>query len=251
MTILYFTTTGNSLAVAKQIGGRLVSIPQAIRNNEHTFADCEAIGIVSPVYFGHLPLPVGKFLDNAKIDSPYIFCILTCGSTPATAPSQVQDIRNIRWDYIRSIEMVDNYFPMFDVGKQIELVPRKHISENIYRIITDIRSRRHHMEVPDLYGRIASLYMNIFPLSPNAYKRFYTRQDRCNNCGICSHVCPIANITMTTIGPEIGADCLTCGSCYHNCPRQAIRYRGEKSKISYRNPSVSLAEIIKSNDQIN
>ncbi len=31
MTVLYFSATGNSLAVAKRIGGNLISIPQAVK----------------------------------------------------------------------------------------------------------------------------------------------------------------------------------------------------------------------------
>ena len=34
MTILYFTATGNSLAVAKRLGGTLLSIPQLIREDD-------------------------------------------------------------------------------------------------------------------------------------------------------------------------------------------------------------------------
>ncbi|SPW87228.1 Uncharacterised protein [Enterococcus faecium] len=33
MTILYFTATGNSLYVAKRLGGKLISIPQMIKEN--------------------------------------------------------------------------------------------------------------------------------------------------------------------------------------------------------------------------
>ena len=48
MTVLYFTATGNGLHLAKQIGGDLVSIPQAIKEGNDKFAD-DKIGIISPV----------------------------------------------------------------------------------------------------------------------------------------------------------------------------------------------------------
>jgi flavodoxin len=47
MKILYFTGTGNSLAVAKRIGGELLSIPQEIHKKEMTYSD-DAIGLVFP-----------------------------------------------------------------------------------------------------------------------------------------------------------------------------------------------------------
>lgn len=48
MKILYFTATGNSLYVARQIGGELLSIPQLIREESCEVRDT-AVGIVCPV----------------------------------------------------------------------------------------------------------------------------------------------------------------------------------------------------------
>ena len=39
MTILYFTATGNSLSVAKAVGGTLKSIPQLVENKEYIVED--------------------------------------------------------------------------------------------------------------------------------------------------------------------------------------------------------------------
>jgi len=49
MTIFYFTATGNSLALAKRIGGTLVSIPQVV-DSENLYYKDDAIGVVFPVY---------------------------------------------------------------------------------------------------------------------------------------------------------------------------------------------------------
>lgn len=47
MTICYFSATGNSLYVARRIGGELLSIPQLMRQDEITIED-DAIGVVCP-----------------------------------------------------------------------------------------------------------------------------------------------------------------------------------------------------------
>lgn len=39
MTICYFTATGNSLYVAKRIGGTLLSIPKLMKENEIIIAN--------------------------------------------------------------------------------------------------------------------------------------------------------------------------------------------------------------------
>ena len=59
MLIFYFTATGNSLAVAKRIGGNLISIPQVIDSQNLKYKD-DAIGIVFPIYS----------LEPAKIVNP-------------------------------------------------------------------------------------------------------------------------------------------------------------------------------------
>ena len=49
--VFYFTGTGNSLYVAKQLEENPVSIPQIMRQGQMTFAS-DSIGVVAPVY-GH------------------------------------------------------------------------------------------------------------------------------------------------------------------------------------------------------
>ena len=68
MTILYFTATGNSLAVAKRLGGTLLSIPQLIREELYVIED-DIIGIISPTYCADLPHMVREYLDKAKLQA--------------------------------------------------------------------------------------------------------------------------------------------------------------------------------------
>lgn len=63
--IYYFTGTGNSLAVARDIAGKtngkLISISSVI-DKESIKTDADSIGIVFPAYMAHLygiPLPKG------------------------------------------------------------------------------------------------------------------------------------------------------------------------------------------------
>ena len=67
MTTIYFTATGNSLYVAKTLGGERLSIPQLLRENRyHIKAD--KIGIITPVYGFDLPKIVRRFLELATFE---------------------------------------------------------------------------------------------------------------------------------------------------------------------------------------
>ena len=89
MTVFYFTATGNSLAVAKRIGGTLISIPQVVDSENLHYKD-DAIGIVFPVYGWTTPVMVGRFLDKVKFEADYIFAIGTYGNIPGAAMYHLQ-----------------------------------------------------------------------------------------------------------------------------------------------------------------
>lgn len=239
MKVIYFTTTGNSLAVARAIGGELVSLIGAASGGASVISDPDALGVVCPVYFGALPKPVAEFLGRVRLDAPYRFLVLTCGTTPAFAVDVAGG-----WDYVACVRMVDNYFPMFDVRKQIATVAEKHVPEQVGRVCSDIVSRRRKREGVTLVGRVAGWWMRLFPLSAKAYRNFYIEDGKCTSCGVCARVCPIGNIVMGAGRPDVGERCLTCGGCYHNCPEGAIRYKGEKSRVQYRHPGVTLSDIL-------
>lgn len=247
MTIIFFTTTGNSLHIAKSLGGRLLSIPRLLMAEDFTVTDSNTIGLVCPVYFGTVPTPVKEFLAKASINAPYTFAVLTYGSTPANAVANLQKIR--RFDLVETVEMVDNYFPMFDVSKQTVKSSLEKVPEKIADIINNVAHHKTGFPPPTLYGRIADLYMRLFPASKSLYEGFRISSDLCSRCGTCFRVCPTGNITPGENRlPVMGRDCLMCGGCFHNCSYGAISHINQKSDFRYRNPAVSLKELIETND---
>jgi flavodoxin len=85
--IYYFSGTGNSLAVArditKKINGTLISIPTVL-DKQNIKTDAHGIVIVFPAYLAHLygiPLVVEQFIKKLKdIGSKRIFAVCTCGA---------------------------------------------------------------------------------------------------------------------------------------------------------------------------
>lgn len=69
----------------------------------------------------------------------------------------------------------------------------------------------------------------------------------CTGCGVCGKVCPTDNIHIENGKPIFGERCISCLGCVQNCPFAAIYLEGEKSNTRYRNPHISLKEIIDAN----
>ncbi|MGN1161619.1 MAG: EFR1 family ferrodoxin, partial [Candidatus Fimenecus sp.] len=138
--ILYFTATGNSLYVAKQLDKSPISIPQV--KSSAAFKN-DTIGIVCPVYCGEIPKAVLNFIKNSKFETDYMFLILTYGMDETDSAeftfNQCQR-QGVQFDYIACIKMVDNYLPAFDMAAEKKL--DKQIPEQLSAIIKDIDGRK-------------------------------------------------------------------------------------------------------------
>ncbi len=83
MKVLYFTGTGNSLYVAKRLGGTCCSIPQLLHAGLRTLSD-EAIGFVFPCYGFGVPKIVAEFVRQSRFRSDYFFAVMTYGNRAAS-----------------------------------------------------------------------------------------------------------------------------------------------------------------------
>lgn len=247
MKILYFTTTGNSLAIAKHFGGETLSIPQLLKAGRFAISDTEAIGVVFPVWFGNLPRQVASFLSRCTLDAPYTFAVITYGSNLALTPRYLRKIKE--FDYVAALEMVDNYVPLFNVAKQVAALPRKDVPGHLAPILSDVRQRTRRQLSAGIIGSIAGWGMKLYKMPSDVYKRWNIDAEKCVRCGACYKACPIGNVQFDGVNPPtIGHRCVLCCGCYHNCPKGAISYK-QVPVYCYRNPDVSLSEILTSNNQ--
>lgn len=244
------------MAVAKATADRLMSISEILAKKERVeINDEEGVGLVVPVHYGNLPVPASELLRRVKegrvnISTPYFFVVATYGEVAGRACSHIMKAASdagLKPDYLRSIKMVDNNFSVVSVDRQIKSQGKKNIPGHIKEIAGDIASRKRMIETPGVFNRIAGVCMDIIGADTKAYKKFYVETEKCNACGVCTQVCPIGNISIVDGTPQWGEACIKCTSCYHNCSHAAIRFKGEKSRVQFRNPAVSLKEIIKAN----
>lgn len=98
--IYTFSGTGNSLAVARVLAGRLegkvVSIPAAMRR-DRVPSDVEALGLVFPVYHKSIPLILKRFVGKLEgLGGRYVFAVSTYGDTPGLAADHLRDLVEAR-----------------------------------------------------------------------------------------------------------------------------------------------------------
>ncbi|MBN1878164.1 MAG: EFR1 family ferrodoxin [Anaerolineae bacterium] len=100
MDIYYFSSTGNSLAVARDLAertdGRLLSIP-SLMDCASIIPETNAIGLVSPVYHKSIPLILKRFVEKLEgLDGTYIFATCTYGDTIGLAISHLDHLLQSR-----------------------------------------------------------------------------------------------------------------------------------------------------------
>ena len=252
--IFYFTGTGNSLYIAKQLEDHPVSIPQIICRPDLDFS-ADRIGIVAPVYGHEVPPMVKDFLKKASFHTDYFYMVLTYGKRHGGAAGLAEQLCEdcgINVSHINVIRMVDNWLPGFDMEEQMQL--DKNVEGQLIQILYDVRTcKKMISEVTEQDRAAHRQFLDRMSQMPeDAWQHLLQITDLCTGCGICRQVCPSGSIRVSS-GKAVymPGNCQTCLACVHACPQKAIRLTvPEKNPgARYRNEHISLREIIESNSQ--
>lgn len=257
--VFYFTATGNSLFVAKQFTDTPTSIPQELKKSTLAY-EADEIGFVFPDYAAAAPLIVRDFLAKASFKARYMFAVITYGNLHVEVSewwNKYARENGVTFHYIKPILMVDNYLPVFDMNEQMKM--DKNTDESLASILKDVGEQRRYIEPSDMGpfnpGMLEGLRSAHFGIT--AERLLELRADRCIQCTTCSKVCPHKNFSLTDEGLNFSGKCEYCLACVHNCPQKALTLKaqrpgrpGERNpEARYRNPNVSLNDIIRANRQ--
>ena len=252
--VFYFTGTGNSLYIAKQLSERPVSIPQALKQEPLDFT-AERIGIVAPIYGHEMPQMVKEFLKKASFHTDYFYILLTYGNRhggAAELAKQYCDECGVKVNYINVLQMVDNWLPSFDMNEQRAI--DKHIPQQLAPILADLNAKKNAISPVTDADRAAhqQFLAGISRMPADAWQHLLKISDACVGCGICEKVCPSGSIRVEN-GKAVhhAGNCQTCLACVHACPQKAIGLviPEKNPNARYRNEHISLQEIIAANHQ--
>ena len=265
--IFYFSATGNSLYIARQLGGdeaTLLSISQEI-HNEHPDYEAEEIGFVCPVYCFIPPAIVQDFIARSSFKADYFFTVGTYGAHSTIFPKFVDDLakkHGFQMNYISTIQMVDTYLPYFDMERELADPKLQRIPERVATVLASINNRENYIqEVTEQDRMICDGYYRMSgrdrqrPTVTRSEKIVFATDD-CIGCGVCTSVCPHGSWKVIDGHSVANGKCENCLACVHNCPKKAISIiptppepEEANRNARYRNPNVSLADLIKANSQ--
>jgi NAD-dependent dihydropyrimidine dehydrogenase PreA subunit/flavodoxin len=263
--IFYFSGTGNSYQVAKQLAvscdDRLISIADAVYGgagnaeaDSHTvendyiyeLKDGERIGFVFPVYAWGPPPVVGHFVSGLKLQnykSNYTYAVTTCGDNIGRTMGFLEGHlkrKGMNLDSAYSVRMPNNYVIMFDVDSEEEVKAKFAEAEIRLKEIAETIKNRKKGEFKLHKGLFDSALSIINPMfSKHALDtKPFRVDDSCTGCGICQRICNTRTIKVDG-RPSWGKECTQCLACLHICPVNAIQYgKGTVRKGRYMNPEM-------------
>lgn len=250
--VFYFTATGNSLFIAKQLSDSPLSIPQELRKTDLTY-EADEIGFVFPDYAAAVPVIVREFVEKARFKASYIFSVITFGNASVNVAEWWNDwakAKGLHNNYINTILMVDNYLPVFDMNEQIKI--DKKTDENMAGIIGDISGHKDFIAPSEMgwFTKEMLQGMQDMHFSQMSEQLIKLDADKCIQCTTCTEVCPRGNFSLASGVLQISGKCEFCLACVQNCPQHALSLERERNKEArYRHPDISLNEIKRANRQ--
>ena len=235
--VLYFSGTGNSRYVAKQIskisGDELVSINQRLKEKDYSALSSEKPFVfVGPVYAGRLPRVMDDYIRRVTFTgSKRVYFVVTCAQTPWQTAEYVQRLceeKSFALLGFSSVVMPQGY--LAGGGTQPKEVNDKILKEAEPKIISIAETIREKQMLPkEQPGKaMMSHVLNPIMYSMMIRAKGFRVTGKCTGCGRCEALCPLNNVRLVNGKPVWGNQCTHCMACIAGCPSEAIEY-GKKT----------------------
>lgn len=266
--ILYFSGTGNTDYVAKDLHAKLkdLSISTEVRSIETIFpgevAEFDLLILGFPIYAGAAPEFFRQYLKNlpsAKEKGVFVFCTRAMyeGQAINHVYKQLETKGYIPLGHT-SMEMPGSDGLPF-MSKDSKYVRRaldknygniREINEFAQRIacvigeINKVKSlkglsMKAPRGIPGFNKLLQLLWDAGYSFAEKKMKpKFRAEKEKCVQCGVCIKQCPAKNISMTRDSISFAAHCYMCMRCINQCPCEAIQIgKGTVNKFRWKGPT--------------
>ncbi len=249
--IFYFTGTGNSLKVARDIAKELdnCEIKLVTNFNESQLEEgYNSVGFVFPVYAGNLPNCFIKFLQNVDFRSnseAYFYGVSTQGSTSGNSLVNLNNLlenQGLGLSGAFDVKMFANYVALYNMKNNAEEANAE-ASKVVGKIARNI-SEKVNTEIPTKVNKISEFSSTFMAPKFGEKDKGFNVSNACTGCSICEKVCPVRNIEISFNKPTFKHVCEQCMACIQNCPTKALNYKNKTQKRGrYINPEISVEDL--------
>lgn len=255
-TVFYYSGTGNSLFVAKNLAssleGQCINISKYLSSSIQAI-DSDVLGFVIPCYAYTYPKILNKIIEKISFSKnpKYVFVIITYGSSFSRAGIKfIKKLKKIglKTVYFRGIIMPENYIAIFRPDQK-SVIDQKltNAKQKIQEIANDIKNEVYYIEKHNKFldyiktSVVGTIFNGFLPFS----HFFFKNKDCCSSCGICTKVCPTHNVVLKKGKPKWHNHCTQCMACLNWCPQKCIDYTPlTKRRERYTNPEIDFRELI-------
>ncbi len=254
--IYYFSGTGNSLFVAKELQKRIpdsLVVPIVSRlQNDVIPTQGTSVGIVFPVHALTLPLAVKRFLKKVDLSATdYVFAVATRLGTVFDGFTVMERLlrkkhRRLDSRFLLTMGSNDCKVEHYRCPTEGEIIQMKSAVLDRIEAIREIVNHKTPYQEKDreyLYDCSSNRLLNFFLmkwiagcLAFSEYiggVNYFYSQKHCSGCGICQKVCLSQKIVMVDKKPvwQKKILCYMCYACINYCPEQAVQIEGIRGVV--------------------
>ena len=236
--VLYFSATGNTEYIAKQLASRLgdecVNILGKVKANDtEPLSSDKPYVICAPVYVCEMPRFMAKFLKKTALNgNKEVYFVFTSGGYAGISGKLAEKIikkKDMIYKGHSEITMPRNYV----VNDHYPMLKKEAVEERIEKAYAQLDNITDTIKSNGtLTARHVQLWETVVTVPFNPIwckfqfkdKDFYAK-DNCIGCGKCEKLCPLNNIKMVENKPTWNNNCTHCMACIGNCPVEAIDYK--------------------------